>query len=114
MLRRRTLLIGMLAFFLIGSMFPSWSILTLSSIPKAHAVSRSIKLTGASYTGWNGTHPSPPITVTRGDSVSMSLLSGDGAAHTLIVHVDKAEVSPNPTCSVDKRSRQFSPSTPHP
>src|SRR2546427_572632 len=114
MLRRRTLLIGMLAFFLIGSMFPSWSILTLSSIPKAHAVSRSIKLTGASYTGWNGTNPGPPITVTRGDSVSMSLVSGDGAPHTFIVDVDKDGVIPNPTCSIDKCSPQFSTSTPYP
>src|SRR2546427_6500560 len=114
MLRRRTLLIGMLAFFLIGSMFPSWSILTLSSIPKAHAVSRSIKLTGASYTGWNGTNPGPPITVTRGDSVSMSLVSRDGAPHTFIVDVDKDGVIPNPTCSIDKCSPQFSTSTPYP
>ena len=114
MLRRRTLLIGMLAFFLIGSMFPSWSILTLSSIPKAHAVSRSIKLTGASYTGWNGTNPGPTVTVTKGDGVSMSLVSGDGAPHTFIVDVDKDGVIPNPTCSIDKCSPQFSTSTPYP
>ena len=114
MLRRRTLLIGMFAFFLIGSMFPSWIILTLTSIPKAHAVSRSIKLTGAFSTGWNGTNPGPIITVTKGDSVSLTLVSGDSAPHIFVIDVDKDGVIASPNCLMDKCSPQFPPTTVYP
>src|SRR5260370_8919017 len=100
MLRKRTLLIGILAFFLIASMLPSWSILTPSSIPKAHAVTHSIKLTGAFYTGWNGTNPGPTIIISKGDSVSMTLVSGDSAPHTFIIDVDKDRGTPSPNCSL--------------
>src|SRR6266496_6160871 len=110
MLPRRTVLIGMIAFFLIASMFgsmlPSWSILNPTSIPKAHAVSHPIKLTGAFYNGWNGTNPGPTITVAKGDSVSMTLVSGDSAPHTFVIDVDKDGVV-TPNCSVDKCSQQF-------
>ena len=111
---RRTLLIGILAFFLIGSMLPSWSIFTLTPIPKVHAVSHSVKLTGTSYSGWNGTNPGPTITVTQGDSVSMTLVSGDGAPHTFTIDVDKDGVIPNPNCAMDKCSPSFTTTTPYP
>ena len=114
MLPRRTLLIGILAFFLIGSMLPSWSIFTLTPIPKVHAVSHSVKLTGTSYSGWNGTNPGPTITVTQGDSVSMTLVSGDGAPHTFTIDVDKDGVIPNPNCAMDKCSPSFTTTTPYP
>src|SRR2546425_11207198 len=100
MLRRRTLLIGMFAFFLIGSMFPSWIILTLTSIPKAHAVSRSIKLTGAFSTGWNGTNPGPIITVTKGDSVSLTLVSENSWQHIFGINTVKDGFMPDPICSM--------------
>src|SRR2546426_1355181 len=114
MLRQRTLLIGMIAFFLIGSALPSWNIFTLTSIPKAHAVSHSIELTGAFYRGWNGTNPGPTITVAKGDSVSMTLVSGDNALHTFIIDVDKDGIISNPNCSVDKCSQQFMASAVYP
>ena len=106
MLFRRVLLFGMLTFFLIGQMLPS-SIWTLSPIPKAHAESHPIRLTGAFYSGWNGSNPGPTITVTKGDSVSLSLVSGDSAPHTFIIDVDKDGVIASPNCSMDKCSPQF-------
>ena len=106
MLFRRVLLFGMLTFFLIGLMLPS-SIWTLSPIPKAHAESHPIRLTGAFYSGWNGSNPGPTITVTKGDTVSLSLVSGDSAPHTFIIDVDKDGVIASPNCSMDKCSPQF-------
>lgn len=113
MLLRRVMFIGMFAFLLIGLMFPS-SILTLSPIPKAHAASHSIRLTGAFYTGWNGSNPGPTITVTKGDSVSLTLVSTDSAPHTFIIDVDKDGVIANPNCSMDKCSPQFTTTTTYP
>ena len=106
MLLRRVLLTGMLAFFLIGLMLPS-SILTLSPIPKAQAASHPIRLAGAFYTGWNGSNPGPTITVTKGDTVSLTLVSGDSAPHTFIIDVDKDGVIASPNCLLDKCSPQF-------
>ncbi len=115
MSRHGHLCIGLFALLLIGSMLPSSSFLTPPSIPRVHAASRSIQLTGAFGTGWNGTNPGPTITVTRGDSVSMTLISGDSPTpHTFIVDVDKDGVISNPICSVDKCSPQFPPTTTFP
>src|SRR5213080_448957 len=87
-------------------MLPS-NILTLSPIPKAHAASHPIRLTGGFYTGWNGSNPGPTITVTKGEIVSLTLVSGDNALHTFIIDVDKDGVIASPNCSIDKCSQQF-------
>jgi plastocyanin len=67
-------------------MFPI-SKLSLPSIPKAHATTRSIVLVGNYAYGWNSSNP--PITVTQGDSVTVTLSSGDGVMHSFVVDVDK-------------------------
>ena len=67
-------------------MFPL-SNLRLPSIPKAHATARSIGLVGNHLYGWNSSNP--PITVTQGDSVTVTLSSGDGVMHSFVVDVDK-------------------------
>ncbi len=81
------------------------------SVPSAHATSRTIMLTGNRVTGWNGTNPGPLILVTKGDTISMTLVSGDGAPHTFIIDVDRDGVIPSPICTVDKCSSQFSSTT---
>src|SRR5712664_2264419 len=60
---------------------------TLTSIPKAHAATRSITLVGYAGAGWNMANP--PITVTQGDTVMVTLSSGDGIMHSFVVDVDK-------------------------
>jgi plastocyanin len=80
-------------------------------VPNAHATSRTIMLTGSFATGWNGSNPGPTISVTQGDSVTLNLVSTDGATHTFVIDVAHAGIIPNPNCAVDKCSSQFSSST---
>ncbi len=84
------------------------------SVPNVHATSRTIMLTGSLGTGWNGTNPGPTIIVTRGDTISITLVSGDSNPHTFIVDVDRDGVIYNPNCTMDKCSNQFPPTTTFP
>jgi plastocyanin len=84
---------------------------THNVIPSAHGASRQITLRGGFTTGWNGTNPGPMIIVTQGDTVTLNLVSSDGAPHTFVVDVAKAGIIANPDCAVDKCSSQFSSST---
>jgi plastocyanin len=81
------------------------------SVPNAHATSRTVMLKGSFATGWNGTNPGPTISITQGDSVTLNLISTDGASHTFVIDVAHAGVIPNPNCTADKCSNQFSSST---
>jgi Multicopper oxidase len=82
-----------------------------SPVPSVHAVSRSITLRGSFATGWNGTNPGPTITLMQGDTVTLNLISSDGAPHTFIIDVAKAGIVANPNCGIEKCSSQFSSST---
>lgn len=84
---------------------------TPTALPRAHAVSRTISLSGSFATGWNGTNPGPTMTLIEGDTVTLHLVSADGAPHTFIIDVAHAGVVSSPNCSVDKCSTQFSSST---
>lgn len=72
-------------------------------IPNANAVSRSIFLDGTFF-GWNNTtpNPNPSITVARGDTINLSLHSGD-AQHLFYIDIDGdgAAVCPQEKCSSD-------------
>lgn len=76
---------------------------------KAAAVSRSITLVG-NYNAWNiSTNPNPAITVTQGDTVTVSLSSVD------YTHQFEVKVNTNgfPDCSApNKCSRMFTPTMP--
>src|SRR5215468_5361017 len=46
----------------------------------------------ANVSGWNSSQPSgpnPSITITQGDVISFSLISGDSAPHRFLLDVDK-------------------------
>jgi plastocyanin len=82
------------------------------SIAPASAATRTISLTG-NYPNWNTTNPT--ITVTKGDTITINLSSGDGASHQLLIDFD----SPGDymggsdcTTALDKCSNTFGPSTP--
>src|SRR6267143_1933534 len=81
--------------------------LPLPTMPKAHGTARTIVLVGNYLYGWNSSNP--PITVYRGDSVSLALSSGDGTQHQFVVDVDK-DGKIAPTCPPDKCSNMFPPS----
>jgi len=72
-------------------------------IPNANAVSRSIFLDGTFF-GWNNTtpNPNPSITVARGDTINLSLHSGD-TQHLFYIDIDGdgAAVCPQEKCSSD-------------
>ena len=110
MSRKRVALIGILAMLTIGSVLPS-DVLRTVSVPDVHAASHSIRLSGAAFNGWNGTNPGPPISISKGDSVTMSLLSTDGGPHYFIIDVGKSGITNTPNCSVDKCSPLFSSTT---
>ncbi len=92
------------------------------SIPKAHAASVSISLSGCAFivgactsVGWNGTtaRPNPTMTVQQGDSVSVKLSSADGASHLFLIDVDRDGGGDSADCpTVDPCSMLFSPTTP--
>ncbi len=93
----------------------------LPVIPKAHATTDSIVLTGCAFVtagcpraGWNGTttSPNPTITVHQGDTVSLSLSSADGLTHQFLVDADRDGVGDLADCpAVDPCSVSFPPST---
>src|SRR3989442_8197859 len=90
--------------------FPFLTIL-LQSIPLVHASTRSITLVGYASTGWNMANP--PITVTQGDTVMVTLSSGDGIMHSFVVDVDKdmpffSSTGCPPAPDTDKCSPTFS------
>jgi len=80
-------------------------------VSNVHAMSRAVMLKGSFATGWNGSNPGPTISLTQGDSVTLNLVSTDGAPHIYVIDVAHAGIIPNPNCSVDKCSNQFSSST---
>ena len=58
---------------------------------RVHATNFSMSLY-AITAGWNSSKPSgpnPSITITQGDTVSLSLISGDSAQHRFLLDVDK-------------------------
>ncbi len=87
----------------------------LPSIPRAHGANRSITLVGYALSGWNGTSPTPnpPVTVTQGDIITLSLSSGDGIPHRFVVDVDNDGKIFYPICPPDKCSAVIPPSTPY-
>jgi len=101
-------ILTILATIVASPMFPI-SKLSLPSIPKAQATTRSIILVGNYVYGWNSSNP--PITVYQGDLVSVVLSSGDGQSHRFVVDVDKDGKVFTPTCPPDKCSAVFPPST---
>ncbi len=93
----------------------------LPSIPRAHAASVSIVLSGCVITsgscinvGWNGTtsKPNPTITVAQGDIVSIVLSSGDGIAHEFQLDVDNDGGEGGDCGTTDPCSSSFPPGTP--
>ncbi len=101
-------ILTILATIVASPIFPL-SNLSLPSIPRAHAATRSIVLVGNYLYGWNSSNP--PITVYQGDLVSIVLSSGDGQSHRFVVDVDKDGKVFTPTCPPDKCSAVFPPST---
>src|SRR5438105_12370247 len=95
------------------------AILTLSSLfatslnvpPRVEAASTpSISLVGF-ISAWNNTSvPNPTITVTRGDTITIQLSSGDGAVHRFFVDVDRNGITPD-CLGADVCSNVFPPST---
>ncbi len=59
--------------------------LTLPSIAPVRASTRAISLV-ANYPNWNTTNPT--ITVTKGDTITINLSSGDGSTHQLLIDFD--------------------------
>src|SRR5215470_10257237 len=58
---------------------------------RVHATNFNMSLY-AITAGWNSSKPSgpnPSITITQGDTVSLSLISGDGSLHRFLLDVDK-------------------------
>src|SRR2546422_571243 len=84
--------------------------MTLPSIAPVRASTRAISLV-ATYPNWNMTNPT--ITVTKGDTITINLSSGDGSAHQLLIDFD-GEYMGGPDCTTvaDQCSNNFSPSTP--
>lgn len=106
MSRGKTCLIILLSLLAILSILPT-GVIPRVRIPSVHGASHTIILKGAYFNGWNGTNPGPTITVLKGDSVMMSLLSTDGFTHTFVIDVGKTGISSSPNCAVDKCSPSF-------
>ena len=84
--------------------------LTLPSIAPVRASTRAISLV-ANYPNWNTTNPT--ITVTKGDTITINLSSGDGSTHQLLIDFDGEYMGgPDCTTAADQCSSNFSPSTP--
>src|SRR5207245_9451400 len=99
MLRLSTLLVALGIVLLLGILTHATSLNLLPSIPRAHAASVSMVLTGCAFVtgscraaGWNGTttRPNPTITVQQGDVVSVTWSTADTLWHQSLVdaHVD--------------------------
>ena len=84
--------------------------MTLPSIAPVRASTRAISLV-ATFPNWNMTNPT--ITVTKGDTITISLSSNDGSTHQLLIDFD-GEYAGGSNCTTvaDQCSSNFSPSTP--
>src|SRR5215467_14423056 len=97
------LMLGLSAFFLHSNS---------GFVPTVHASSRSISLV-AQFPYWNGTNPT--ITVTKGDSVSITVSRSDSASHELLIDFDGDGVSDTADCgTVDVCSNVIGPTDPMP
>src|SRR6266581_1244446 len=105
------LALGIVVFVIIGIAPPATHL--VPTVPKVHAASVSIVLVGFATTGWNGsTNPNPTITVTQGDTVTITLSSGDTIIHRFLLDIDHDGVADTGDCtSVDPCSSAFPPST---
>jgi plastocyanin len=120
MAKRQYSALAILAIFLATlAVYPSSSMI-LPAIPKVHAVTVSVGLSGCAFvtagcihSGWNGTtnSPNPTITVHQGDTVTVSLTSADAMTHQFLVDVDRDGASTANCPAVDPCSTPFS-STP--
>ena len=90
----------------------------LPDVPSVRA-SVSITLTGCGLvggacinSGWNGTtsRPNPTIIVTQGDTVSLSLASGDLMQHEFILDIDGDDTDLSDCGTIDRCSHVFPPS----
>lgn len=86
----------------------------LPTVPRVHAVNRTISLVG-NFNGWNFSLPSgqnPTITVTEGDMVTISLTSVD-STHQFALDVDRDGAKITGACSTgDTCSALFATTTP--
>ena len=108
MLFRRIVGIAVCAILLLElSMYLGSSV--VPGVEPARATSETISLVG-NYPYWNTSNPT--ITVTKGDSVTINLSSGDMAAHRLLIDLDKDGEADQADCgTTDICSAQFPPST---
>jgi plastocyanin len=85
---------------------------TLPSIAPVRASSQSVSLIG-SYPNWNISNPNPTITVTKGDTITINLSSGDYSTHQLLIDFSGTYAG-GIGCTIvgDPCSKTFSPSTP--
>ncbi len=85
--------------------------LILPSIAPVRGTTRTISLVG-NYPNWNISNPNPPITVTKGDTITINLSSAD-VPHQLLIDFD-SDYTGGTDCTtvVDQCSKTFSPSTP--
>jgi hypothetical protein len=116
MVSTRKIRVFAVAFFLLLYITSPVSLSVIPSIPRVHAVARTITLVGFASTGWNGStsNPNPRILVVPGDTVTVLLSSGDGVTHRFVVDVDGDGKILNPICPPDKCSGTFPPSTMYP
>src|SRR6266699_3183729 len=85
--------------------------LILPSIAPVRGTTRTISLVG-NYPNWNISNPNPPITVTKGDTITINLSSAD-VPHQLLIDFDSNYTGGTDcTTVVDQCSKTFSPSTP--
>jgi|SRR5438445_6814243 len=122
MLRLRTPLIALGMVLLLGIGTNAFALDLLPSIPRAHAATVSMVLTGCAFAtgtcragGWNGTttRPNPTITVQQGDIVSLTLSSADTLLHQFLVDADTDGATDVADCpTVDPCSIMFSSTTP--
>ncbi len=86
--------------------------LALPSIPPVRGTTHTISLVG-NNPNWNTSNPNPIITVTKGDTVTINLSSGDAATHQLLIDFD-GDYAGGTDCTAmaDWCSSTFSPSTP--
>ena len=114
-IKQRTSVIALLLIIALVVLYPVMSG-RLPSVPTAHAASRTITLVGNAI-AWNiTTNSNPTITVTQGDTVTVTLSSSD-TMHSFVVDVDKDMPSFSgtgcpPMPDIDKCSGLFGPSSP--
>jgi hypothetical protein len=76
------------------------------SIPKAHAATQNISLSGNRSSGWLGSTANPTLTVTQGDTVVLTTSSADSYPHMFYIDVNGNGV---PNCNPDKCATQVPP-----